>query len=117
MIKFECKLSNSIQEKFKTGKVGFAMEKAIRKTMKDVSETSAKLAPYKTGNLRRSHSYDTTTSGRMITGMVKNTAQYWVYVNFGTSKMDPRHFLEDAVNKVQIIPTIKSEFKKNYGGK
>lgn len=116
-LKFKATMNGSLKEKLNTGKVGHAMDKAVRKTMKEVSETSAKLAPKKTGNLRRSHSYETRYSGTIITGMVKNSANYWVYVNFGTSRIkNPSHFLERAVNKVNVMESIKKNFKANYKG-
>jgi len=111
-------INDSLWKKLDKARMASAMTKAVRDTMREVSETSAKKAPKKTGNLRRSHSYDTNVSGGIITGRVKNSANYWVYVNFGTSRMKKggRHFLEHAVNTVNPPQAIKTKFKEYYGG-
>ena len=50
----------------------------------------------------------------MIEGLIRNSANYWVYVNFGTSKMDARNFVEAAMTKVQPVQKVQENFKKYY---
>ena len=64
----------------------FALERAVKQTMYDLMKETMKLAPEDTGNLRRSHSVDMRLSSSIIEGLLKNSANYWVYQNFGTSK-------------------------------
>ena len=54
-------------------------------------------APFITGNLRRSNNYVVYEDGGAIVGLVYNNADYAVFVHEGTSKMEGRPFLYDAV--------------------
>ena len=107
-------INGSLYKKLDQARITHALTKALRDTMREVSEESAKKAPKKTGNLRRSHSYDVIGNGKIITGRVKNSANYWIYVNFGTSRIKPKHFVENAINKVQPSKRVKENFKKYY---
>lgn len=118
MMKANMQIGAGLKQKLDKARMATAMQKALTTTMKEIDEASKKKAPKKTGNLRRSHSHDVTGSGTVLTGRVKNSANYWVYVNFGTSRIkNPAHFLENAVNSVQPEKRIKELFQKEYGGK
>lgn len=58
-------------------------------------------APFDIGNLRRSMYSEVRDSNEEIHGYVGNTADYAVYVHEGTSKLQARPFLKDAVTAKQ----------------
>lgn len=114
-IKIDVDLSDVVDELFDEQKVRSAATEAIRSTVRSISDTSAALAPYRTGYLRDGHSYDVTDSGAQITGIVSNHAPYWIHVNYGTSRMAPRHFLDNAVKHVNPVANFRKEFNSRYG--
>lgn len=57
------------------------------------------LAPVDTGNLRNSITYETRAGGRGIVGEVGPTADYGVYVEFGTSRMGPQPYMGPATDR------------------
>ena len=115
-LKFDMKINSSLHKKLDEYRVRKAMIQALTETGIELNNTLSKdPTPKKTGNLRRSNSYEV-TPGNTPTLKVKNSAPYWVYVNFGTSRMKKggKHFLEQAVAKVQPEQKVVSTFKKLY---
>jgi len=105
----------NLQKKLQATKMKFALERAVKQTMYDLMKETMKLAPEDTGNLRRSHSVDMRLSSSMIEGLLKNSANYWVYQNFGTSKMpNPKckNFVGRAFQKIQPGKRVAKYFKE-----
>ena len=115
-IKWHMQINESAHKKLSKALAILAMEKAMNETLRELRDTYSQApTPKITGNLRRSNSYDVKFQGKSIVGQVKNSAPYWFYVNFGTSRMkkDPAHFLEKGIDKVQPTKKIVERFKKN----
>lgn len=115
-IKWQMTINDSAHKKLSKALAIAAMENAMKETLRELRDTYAKApTPKITGNLRRSNTYDVKIQGKGIVGQVKNSAPYWFYVNFGTSRMkkEPSHFLEKGIDKVQPTKKIVERFKKN----
>ncbi len=109
-------INDSFYQKVSEVKMRLAMEKAIRQTMYDLQTASTREAPVDTGNLRRSHSIDVRLGGDTAEGLLKNSAEYWQYVNFGTSRMDANDFLTRAVSSVAPSNRVAMYFDQYYKG-
>ena len=52
----------------------------------------------------------------MVEGLLKNSAEYWQYVNFGTSRMDANDFMNRAIGSVAPENKVASYFHQYYKG-
>ena len=90
---------------------------AMKATVSEVSEktmTECKSeCPVRTGNLRDSHSVE---SGEMEAA-IHNSAYYWVYVVYGTSRMAANNYPQRAWNTIisqnVIGDVLKTKLKEN----
>jgi len=112
----EVTISDALQKKLSEARMRLALRSALTQTMYDLMRESMKLAPQDTGNLRRSHSVAINLSGDMIEGLLKNSANYWQFVEFGTSKMDAKPFVTPALATVAPANKVQEYFKKYYKG-
>lgn len=84
------------------GKIGPKVQTVMRKTARDIEADAKAFAPVDTGNLRSSigHS-DLRTVGQSGTLEVEigPTANYGVFVEFGTSRMAPHAFMGPAFDR------------------
>ena len=91
------------------------IDKIVDKTLTEVTialhSKCKELSPYDTGKLQKSHSYEVEQDGSMHTTRITNTAHYWSYVEFGTSKMDARGWVRRSFNEVQPHKKFKQKFK------
>lgn len=110
----QMKIKESLHRKLDGTRARLAMEKAVKQTMYDLMKEAMKEAPEDTGNLRRSHSVDMRLDSNMVEGLLKNSANYWPYVQFGTSKMKPNDFVTRAFNKVEPQKSVAKYFHENY---
>ena len=62
----------------------------------DILDMSEQIVPVRTGYLKSCLGYDQPSSLEII---MKDTAPYAAYVEWGTSKMAPRYYLTDAINE------------------
>lgn len=110
-------INDSFRKKVDGARLRMTLKQATTETMIELKDTlSVEPTPKKTGNLRRSNTYEVRLSSSTIEGLVRNHAPYWVYVNFGTSRIDPRNFVSQAVSKVRPAMKIKENFEKIYFG-
>lgn len=109
-------ITGNLKKKLDQARMKLAMEKAVTKTMNDLRDNCVIEAPIKTGNLRRSHSVDVLIGGEIIEGVIKNSANYWQYVNFGTSRQDANNFVGRAIQNVKPDTKIKEYFHQLYNG-
>lgn len=109
-------INESFYRKVNAVRLRSALEKSVRQTMYDLMRESMKEAPVDTGNLRRSHSIDVRLGSDMIEGLLKNSANYWMYVNFGTSRQDADDFVGRAVSKVNPGSRVSEYFDQYYKG-
>lgn len=115
-------IGESLHRKLDETRMRTALEKAVQQTMYDLMKASIKEAPgpgrsktpNPTGNLRRSHSVDVRVSGSMVEGLLKNSANYWQYVAFGTSRMDADDFITRALSTVAPSGKVSEYFHKYY---
>lgn len=119
---FEVKVSDSLHQKLDGLKIRTAMAKAMKQAMYDVMKESMTEAPgpgrsrtpNPTGNLRRSHSIDLNMNSDTLEGLLKNSANYWQYVQFGTSKMDADDFVTRALSNANPGEKMAEYFSEYY---
>lgn len=109
-------INDSFYKKVSEVKMRLAMEKAVKQTMYDLQTASMREAPVDTGNLRRSHSIDVRLGSNTVEGLLKNSANYWQYVNFGTSRMEANDFMNRAIGSVAPSNKVASYFHQYYKG-
>ncbi len=66
-----------------------------------VNREAKRKVPVRTGNLRRSISYAVSEENGAPVGIVKASAFYAAFVEFGTSRMSPRPFLRPALGTIE----------------
>ena len=108
------KISDDLHRKLNEARMRSAMDKAVTQTTRELKDMCAMKAPKITGNLRRSHSYEVRRGGNKIEGLIKNSANYWQYVNFGTSKRSAKPFVTEALQALPPAKTIKKYFDEYY---
>ena len=91
--------------------------KAMEDTVSEVSEKTMSECqsecPVRTGNLRDSHSVE--SDGMEAT--IRNSAEYWMYVVYGTSRMSANNYPQRAWNTIisqdMIGEIFKNKLKEN----
>ncbi|MBQ6220029.1 MAG: HK97 gp10 family phage protein [Methanobrevibacter sp.] len=90
-----------------------SITEAITDTVNDVTEAAVSECqsecPVRTGNLRDSHY----TEIDDYTGSILNTAEYWIYVVYGTYKMSANNYPSRAWNNMLSQNTIGNLFHEN----
>ena len=127
-IKCEMTINESAHKKLSPVHAKTAMEEAMKETFRELRDQCVLEAPgpgrsrtpNPTGNLRRSHVYEVAVTGGSINAVLKNTARsggelYWIFLQYGTSKMEPDPFLTRALDTVQPDQKIVERFYKNMG--
>lgn len=110
-------IRDSLHKKIDGVKKREALRKAMQQTMLELQEATRSKAPKgPTGNLKRSFSHEIRLGSNTVEGILKNEAPYWMYVNFGTSKMSARNFLADGLHKVPPAKTLAERFNEYSGG-
>lgn len=86
------------------------LDRALEHTLHDAENISRREAPIDTGNLRRGISKH---HPRKCEGAIISRAPYWVYLQYGTSKMSPNPFVTRTARKVgpRFTKYIREEFK------
>ena len=119
--KMKVEVGSELEKKLEGTKIRAAMLKSMKTTMMElnreiIKKTPVGKPPKGTGNLRRSNNYEVHTQGNTLEGIQTNSANYWQYVNFGTSKMAARPFIQQAASKVKPREKIVEHFWENYNG-
>ena len=78
-------------------RVGRLANQVIRKTALDVERDAKQLAPVDTGNLRNSIGSSVGIGG--LSAEISPTAEYAVFVEYGTSRMAPQAFMGPALDR------------------
>lgn len=108
------RINHSFYEKLDPEKVDEAMEKATVQVLYKLYNECVDKSPYRTGKLQESHSHDHEVSDHKVTAQVRNSAKYWSYVEFGTSKMGARHWVLHALTDVNPVKEFGRSFKAYY---
>ena len=91
-----------------------AAKRAVTDTTIDLEGECKDEAPVDTGNLQRSHSYHVLDEGKRITARVKNSTNYWVYVEYGTKKMSANGYIQRAISTCQPESQLNKRFHEYY---
>lgn len=112
MIDIEVKINPSFYKKLDRKIIKKAESTTIKNTTLKAERGCKKEAPYQTGALKRGHSSEISDEE----GLVINGQGYWVYVVFGTYKMDANNYPQRVVNSLAsekfMSRTFVSELKK-----
>ena len=85
------------------------MAETIKETTLQAEKRCKEEAPYDTGNLRRSHSSDYSENE----GAVHNSAEYAVYVVYGTYKMEARNYPAQICKELGQNKYMGNRFKQH----
>ena len=107
-------INDSLHKKLSQARMRNAVQKSVKQTMYDLMKASMKEAPVDTGNLRRSHSVDVRLGSNTVEGLLKNSTNYWQYVQFGTSRMDANDFVTRAFESVAPARKVSDYFHQYY---
>ena len=115
-------IHDSVKKKLDDRRAKNALRQALVETMYDLQRAAVRetpgpgrsRTPNPTGNLRRSHSVEVRESSSASEGLLKNSANYWQYVNFGTSRMDADDFVTRTLESVNPPKKIEERFKKLF---
>lgn len=112
MIDLKIEVNPSFYKKINHDTIKEATATTIKNTTLKAESECKKEAPYDTGALRRGHSSEISDEE----GLVINGQGYWVYVVFGTYKMDANNYPQRVVNSLAseqfMSRTLVSELKK-----
>lgn len=72
---------------------------AVQKTAADIKADAQAFVPVDTGNLKNSISYETRELADAVVGEIGPTAEYGVYVEFGTSTQAPQAYMGPAFDR------------------
>jgi len=90
-----------LQKKLRTLSVSMppAIEEGMWKAVLNIEQKAKENCPVKTGATRRSISSEVGFRGNQCTGVVGAGTNYSIYIHEGTSKMQARPFLLDAIKE------------------
>ena len=92
------KFNASFDRKLNTKTLLNAVEQATKNMTYDLYDECQDTSPYDTGYLQGSHNWGGSGSQTNINAFVSVSAHYWSYLEFGTSKMDARHWIYNAIH-------------------
>jgi HK97 gp10 family phage protein len=108
------KFSASFERKLNSKALLNAVEEAAKNMTYDLYDECQDTSPYDTGFLQGSHNWGGSGSQTNINAYVSVSAHYWSYLEFGTSKMDARHWIYNAMKTVDPVRTFTSYFGTLY---
>lgn len=112
-VRVDITINDSLNQKLDPKKVESAINRSLLEVMTELYNKAVDTSPYRTGKLQESHSVSMKT-GMSAEGLLKNSAHYWSFVEFGTYKMSARHWVLRAMESTRPIPAFKNAFKKFY---
>ena len=108
MIDIKVELKPEFKRKINHAAVRQAVANGIRNTTLHAEKKCKSIAPYKTGQLRRSHSSRLSPEE----GQVRNSANYATYVIHGTSRMPARNYPQKVCNEIASSNYASKEIEK-----
>jgi HK97 gp10 family phage protein len=112
-------VSDGLYQKLDEKKLANALKKAVTETTIELNNECIEYAPVDTGNLKRSHSYEVNGGQAVTRAMVKNSTNYWPYVEYGTRYAPAQGYIQRAVEVTEPGAKITARFGQYYkpGGK
>lgn len=112
----DIRINPSLKRKLDGMRVRMALISAMTDTCIELNDRFSMKPPVpkKTGNLHRSNSYEVRNDSTWVEGLIRNSAKYWVYLNFGTSRIAPMFYVEHIVQTVQPSKKVAERFKEKY---
>ena len=84
-----------------------AMQSTVSEVSEKTMEECQSECPVRTGNLRDSHSVESSD----MEASIHNSAEYWIYVVYGTSRMAANNYPQRAWNTIISQDIIGETFK------
>ena len=115
----DVQVSESLYSKLDSKKLQTAIRKAVKDTTIQLEGECKDYSPVDTGNLKRSHSYEVNGGQAVTRAMVKNSTNYWPYVEYGTRYAPAQGYIQRAVEVTEPGAKITARFTQYYkpGGK
>lgn len=109
-------ISASLNRKLDSVKLLNAVEESTKAMTYDLYDEVQRDGniPYDTGYLQGSVNWGGEGSKENIHAYVTIGAKYWSYLEFGTSKMNPRHWIFNSIRTVQPYESFLKYFKTYY---
>lgn len=113
MIDVDVEIEPSFRKKINRSIIKECEAITVKNTTLEAESRCKKICPYDTGALMRGHS----TSISPELGTVRNRRDYWVFVVFGTSKMEARNYPQVVVNSLYSENYMSRTFKTQLAKK
>ena len=112
-------VSEALYKKLDDKQLTTALKKAVTETTIELNNECIDYAPVDTGNLKRSHSYDVSGGAAVTRAQVKNSTNYWHFVEYGTRYAPAQGYIQRAVEVTEPGAKITARFQQYYkpGGK
>lgn len=108
-------VSEECYKKLDSQRLFQALDKAVKDTVIELEGECKDYAPYVTGKLHDSFSYDYSSGEGTIQAQINNTSGYWMYLEYGTRYIPPYGFIQRAIEVTEPGAKIVARFQQNYG--
>lgn len=110
----EVQVSEGLYKKLDAKKLSKALERTVRESTIQLESECVDYSPYDTGKLHDSWSYDVNGGQRVVRAQIKNSTNYWHYVEYGTRYQPAQGYVQRAVEVNQPAEKILARFKQYY---
>lgn len=107
-------ISDTLYRKLDSKNLLSAMRKAVTETTIKLEGECKDYAPWDTGYLMKQHSYYVDGGSEKIRAMVKNGANYWMYVEYGTRYAPAQGYIQRAIEVTEPESDVIKRFKTYY---
>lgn len=107
-------ISDTLYRKLDSKNLLSAMRQAVTETTIKLEGECKDYSPVDTGNLRRSHSYWVDGGSEQIRALVKNSTNYWPYVEYGTRYAPAQGYIQRAIEVTEPESDVIKRFKSYY---
>lgn len=110
----EVTVSEGLYKKLDDKKLAKAIQKAVTEQTQQLEGECVDYSPHDTGHLQQSWSYDVNGGQRVTRAQIKNSTNYWHYVEYGTRYQPAQGYVQRAVEVNQPAEKIIARFNQYY---